>query len=158
MPDLANRAFNRYFIDGDYDGLPCLPLFLSTRSAIRAKIMVSGADAQEDPSSRAEMLEQSHQSFQAAQHQLEPAEPVLIAVGGFSGSGKSTLAQALAPLCLPAPGAIHLRSDVIRKRLQGCALTERLPASAYSADVSAQVYRTMPVSYTHLTLPTTPYV
>lgn len=143
LPDLASRAFNRYFIDGGYDGLPCLPLFISTRSAIRAKIMVSGADAQEDRSSRAEMLEQSCQSFQAAQHQLQPAEPVLIAVGGFSGSGKSTLAQALAPLCLPAPGAIHLRSDVIRKRLHGCAPTERLPASAYSADVSAQVYETM---------------
>lgn len=142
-PDLANLAFNRYFIDGGYDGLPCLPLFLSTRSAVRAKIMVSGAEAQEDASIRKAMLEQSHQSFEAAQRQIQPAKPVLIGVGGFSGSGKSTLAQALAQYLSPAPGAIHLRSDVIRKRLHGCALTEHLPASAYSSDVSAQVYRTM---------------
>lgn len=142
-PDLANLAFNRYFLDGGYEGLPCLPLFLSTRSAVRAKIMVSGAEAQEDPSIKKAMLEQSRQSFQAAQRQIEPAKPILIGVGGFSGSGKSTLAKALAQYLSPAPGAIHLRSDVIRKRQHGCALTEQLPASAYSSSVSAKVYRTM---------------
>ncbi|WP_193170474.1 bifunctional aminoglycoside phosphotransferase/ATP-binding protein [Nisaea nitritireducens] len=143
LPCLANLAFNRYFIDGGYDGLPCLPLFLSTRSAVRAKIMVSGAEAQEDPSIRKAMLEQSRVSFQAAQRQIEPATPVLIGVGGFSGSGKSTLAQALAQSLSPPPGAVHLRSDVIRKRLHGCAPTERLPAAAYSSDSSAKVYSTM---------------
>ncbi|MEO9960320.1 AAA family ATPase [Nisaea sp.] len=143
LPDLASIAFNRYFIDGGYDGLPCLPLFLSTRSAVRAKIMVSGAEAQEDASIREAMLEQSRQSFDAAQRQIKPAKPVLIGVGGFSGSGKSTLAKALAQHLSPARGAIHLRSDVIRKRQHGYALTEHLPASAYSSDVSAKVYRTM---------------
>lgn len=143
LPYLANRAFNRYFIDGGYDGLRCLPLFLSTRSAVRAKIMVSGAEAQENPSIRKTMLEESRRSFQAAQRQIEPAPPVLIGVGGFSGSGKSTLAQALAESLSPVPGAIHLRSDIIRKRLHGRAPTERLPATAYSSDVSAKVYSTM---------------
>ena len=143
FPDLASLAFNRYFIDGGYEGLPCLPLFLSTRSVVRAKIMVSGAEAQEDPSIRKAMLEQSRQSFQAAQRQIEPAKPVLIGVGGFSGSGKSTLAQALAQCLSPAPGAVHLRSDIIRKRMFGCAPTERLPASAYKSDVSAKVYSIM---------------
>ena len=143
FPGLANHAFNRYFIDGDYDGLSCLPLFLSTRSAVRAKIMVSGAEAQEEPTIRKAMLEQSRQSFQAARRQIEPAGPVLIGVGGFSGSGKSTMAQALAQSVCPVPGAIHLRSDIIRKRLYGRAPAERLPAAAYSSGVSAKVYGIM---------------
>ena len=41
------------------------------------------------------------------------------------------------------PGAVLLRSDVIRKRLLGRAPTERLPAEAYSAEMSARVYGCM---------------
>ena len=141
--DLANLAFNRYVLDGGYDGLPCLPLFLSTRSAVRAKIMVSGAEAQDVSPAGEEMLEQSRQSFQAARRQIAPAEPVLIGIGGFSGSGKTTLARNLAPLLSPGPGAIHLRSDVIRKRLHGYPPSRPLPATAYRLDVSARVYRIM---------------
>ncbi|UUX50313.1 AAA family ATPase [Nisaea acidiphila] len=142
-PDLANLAFNRYFVDGGYDGLPCLPLFISTRSAVRAKIMVSGAMAQDDPAAREAMLEQSRHSFEAARTQIEPAAPLLIGVGGFSGSGKSTLARALANRRRPVPGAIHLRSDIIRKRIHGAAPTDRLPNRAYRSEVSAEVYRLM---------------
>lgn len=142
-PDLANLAFNRYFVDGGYNGLPCLPLFLSTRSAIRSKIMVSSAKAQEASCLSAAMLEQSRLSLETAQHQIEPTESILIGIGGFSGSGKSTLAKALAHHLAPSPGAIHLRSDVIRKRLFGCAPTEHLPTAAYRSEVSALVYRTM---------------
>ncbi|MEQ8333110.1 AAA family ATPase [Nisaea sp.] len=141
--DLANLAFTRYFLDGGYDGLPCLPLFLSTRSAVRAKIMVSGAEAQDVLPTRQDMLDQSRRSFQAARQQIEPAEPVMVGIGGFSGSGKSTLARNLAPLLSPVPGAIHLRSDVIRKRLHGCPPSQPLPAAAYRQDVSARVYRIM---------------
>jgi len=141
--DLANLAFNRYFVDGGYDGLSCLPLFISTRSAVRAKIMVSAAELQADPAARAGLLEQSRRSFAAAMEQIADMQPRLIGIGGFSGSGKSTLARALAARIPPAPGAVHLRSDIIRKRLYGYEPTTPLPPDAYRPEVSSRVYALM---------------
>jgi predicted kinase len=72
---------------------------------------------------------------------LEPSRPMLVAIGGLSGSGKSTLARALAPDLGPRPGALVLRSDVIRKRLAGIDPLARLPPSAYGPAASHAVYR-----------------
>lgn len=141
--DFANLAFNRYFLDGDYEGLACLPLFISTRSAVRAKILASAAEVQENRGAQDALLTQSSHCFRAAREQISPAAPRLIGVGGFSGSGKSTLARALAPHLRPVPGAVHLRSDTIRKRMHGLAPTEKLPVSAYTSEVSARVYALM---------------
>ncbi len=71
---------------------------------------------------------------------MRAGAPLLVGVGGLSGSGKSTLAAALAPLIAPMPGARVLSSDRIRKALFGVAPTSRLPASAYTPDVSERVY------------------
>ena len=70
---------------------------------------------------------------------LRPRSCRLVAIGGLSGTGKSTLAAALAP----SLGARVLRSDVIRKRLFDVAPETRLPASAYTSQVSRRVYRTL---------------
>ncbi len=78
--------------------------------------------------------------MEAASRFLDPVPPCLIAIGGFSGTGKSVLATALAPSVGAAPGALHIRSDIERKILFGVRETERLPASAYQPDVSAQIY------------------
>jgi predicted kinase len=64
----------------------------------------------------------------------------VIALGGFSGSGKSTVARALAPLLSPAPGAVILRSDVMRKNLLGVDDLTRLGPEGYTSAVSQQVY------------------
>jgi predicted kinase len=72
---------------------------------------------------------------------LDPAPPRLIAIGGRSGTGKSTLARGLAPDLGAAPGAIVLRSDVIRKALFGASGTQRLDRAAYDAATSARVYQ-----------------
>jgi predicted kinase len=71
---------------------------------------------------------------------LTPSAPQLIAVGGFSGTGKSTLGRALAPHVGPAPGAIHLRSDLERKSLHGVEETERLGPDAYTEEARGNVY------------------
>jgi uncharacterized protein len=71
---------------------------------------------------------------------LAASGPVLVAIGGLSGSGKSLLARRLAPRLGPASGALVLRSDVVRKHMHGIAETERLPASAYTAEVTREVY------------------
>jgi predicted kinase len=71
---------------------------------------------------------------------LRPASPRLIAVGGYSGTGKTTLAAALAPGLNPAPGALHIRTDVERKTFFGLAETERLPADCYTKSASDKIY------------------
>jgi predicted kinase len=71
---------------------------------------------------------------------LAPSPPWLLAVAGLSGTGKTTLAAALAPKLGPAPGALHLRSDLERKSLFGVEETERLPPHSYTREASAQVY------------------
>jgi predicted kinase len=64
-------------------------------------------------------------------------------LGGLSGSGKSTLSRALAPELGPAPGAVILRSDEIRKRLWGRDPRVALPPQAYAAGQSERVYGRM---------------
>ena len=41
------------------------------------------------------------------------------------------------------PGALHLRSDIVRKRLAGVAPEERLPVEAYDKGSSRRVYETL---------------
>jgi len=131
----ANIVFNRYLRetrrDTDLDALAALPLFLSVRAAIRAKVTAARGGA-----------EQSARDYFALAQKLlaPPPPPMLVAVGGLSGTGKSLLASQLAAGILPAPGAVWLRSDVERKALFGVGETERLPQTAYDRDVTARVY------------------
>jgi len=136
-PD-ANVVLNRYLTetrrDSDLDALAALPLFMSLRAAIRAK--VTAARGPHD----AAIARSARDYFALAGRLLAPPPPTLLAVGGLSGTGKSLLARALSPAILPEPGAVLLRSDVERKALFGVAETERLPPSAYAHDVTARVY------------------
>jgi hypothetical protein len=78
--------------------------------------------------------------FELASATIRPSGPVLVAVGGLSGTGKSVLARALAPSVMPQPGAVVLRTDVLRKQLFGVPETDRLPESAYRPEITQQVY------------------
>jgi aminoglycoside phosphotransferase family enzyme/predicted kinase len=135
----ASRAFNGYldqaaraFGDSALTGLGVLPLFLSVRAAVRAHVNAQQGE-----------VEDARAYVSAAQAHLQPAEPVLFAVGGLSGSGKSTLSRALAPRLGGPPGAVVLRSDEIRKRLWDHAPTDRLPKAAYAPEQSVRVYGRM---------------
>ncbi len=138
----ANHLINRYLRQTlDLEGLATLPLYLSLRAAIRAKVGAAGAIAQPDEL-KAERLRLGAQAYlRAALDYLEPRPARLVAVGGRSGSGKSTLARLLAPRLGAAPGALHLRSDVIRKSMFDVEDETRLPEAAYASEVSAEVYR-----------------
>lgn len=144
---LANVALNRWRLEvglpEDDEALAALPFYLSLRAAIRAKVMLMQSELAEAGPRRQHLREESQTYFRLALDMLEPVDPILIAIGGLSGTGKSTLAYALAPLALPAPGAIVLRSDVIRKRLFGVAETDRLPPEGYTPEVTQQVYDAM---------------
>jgi predicted kinase len=78
--------------------------------------------------------------FWFAEEFLAPAPARLLAIGGLSGAGKSTLAAELAPYLGRPPGAVHLRSDIERKKLFHVAETHRLHAAAYNRAASQQVY------------------
>jgi len=139
---LANLLFNRYVLNMDeFDGLACLPLFLAERAMVRAKVAPSAAAAVPERT-KAQRAEAVAYLWRALGY-LEPPTPRLVAVGGLSGSGKSTLASHLAPKVGAAPGALHLRTDVLRKRRFGVAETERLPEEAYTPEQSRRVFREM---------------
>lgn len=126
----GNAVLNRYLErTGDHAGLALLPLFLSARAGVRAKVAATAGSREE-----------AECHFRLARAYLDPAPCRLVAIGGFSGSGKSTLARALAPSLGRAPGAVVLRTDVIRKRLAGATPEARLPAEAYDAAASLRVY------------------
>jgi uncharacterized protein len=139
---LANRALNAWLNERDVlrwpglmRSLAALPLYLAIRAEIRAKTEArrpgGGATAQHYLDIA---LAACGQTVPSAQ---------LVAIGGVSGTGKSTVARTLAPVFAGPVGAVHLRSDEIRKRLAGVRVHERLPASSYTPDMSRKVYETM---------------
>jgi aminoglycoside phosphotransferase family enzyme/predicted kinase len=142
LNDHANTLFNHYLeLTDEYAGLGALPLFLSCRAALRAHTAIAAAEASKtggapeaNPTDADALLEQ-------ALAYLAPPPPRLIAIGGVSGTGKSTLAREAAPALGAAPGAVILRSDVIRKQLMGVPESERLPDSAYAPAMSVEVFR-----------------
>ena len=136
----ANAVFNRYLAgagDEGLDGLRLLPLFLSVRAAIRAHVLfmkseqAGGSDA---------VWREAKRYFDLAGRLIAPKPPLLVAIGGLSGTGKSVLARGLAGLIEPPPGAVIVRSDVVRKHLFGAGETTALPESAYRPDITERVY------------------
>jgi len=143
LPPAANIVFNRYLTetarDDDLEALAALPLYLSLRAAIRAKVTVARL-AHVDGPERAAAAKDATRYFDSALRFITPPEARVFAIGGLSGTGKSRLAQALAPEFGPPPGALVLRADVERKHLFGKSETERLPAEAYEPDVTQRLY------------------
>jgi uncharacterized protein len=139
----ANRLFNRYLAPEPPDavtGLVALPLFLSLRAAIRAKVEAAGSERLEGKK-RDEARAHARRYFDSAVRFLAYVPSRLVAVGGLSGVGKSALAGALAPEIGRAPGALWLRSDLERKAMFGVEETVHLPASAYARDITRDVYQ-----------------
>ena len=143
----ANLILNRYIArTGDVEGIATLPLCQSVRAAIRAHVLAATAGtlddhvpADEGPAMRAEAATY----LDLAQRLLVAPPPALVAVGGLSGSGKSTLARDLAPWLGGPPGALVVRSDVLRKRLAGADLFDRLAPDAYTAERNEAVYEAL---------------
>lgn len=137
---LSNRALNAWVNERDTSvwpeviaSLPLLPLYLAMRAEIRAKVEARRPGGADD----AERYLGHAANFATA------GRPRLVAVGGLSGSGKSTLAKGLAWRMGWPCGALHLRTDEIRKRLAGVGLADKLPASSYTPEASDRVYATV---------------
>jgi uncharacterized protein len=115
----ANRVMNRYVARTGDIALRGFPVFISQRAMIRAHVLNA-------------MKQDGAPYLAAALTYLDPAPSIVIAIGGLQGTGKSTLARALAPELGPAPGALVLRSDEIRKRLHHAEPEARLAPTAYT--------------------------
>jgi predicted kinase len=119
---------------GDYAACGGLALYKAHCALVRAKVMALAADG------RASDQHGFAEYATTAGRALAPRQPVLVAVMGLSGSGKTWLATRLAPLL----GAIHLQSDVERKRLAGLTAAQRsgsgLAAQLYSPESSQRLY------------------
>ncbi len=126
----ANRVLNRYLARSfDWGLVAGLKLFISLRAMVRAHVEARSGH----PKRSADYLARALAA-------LQPLRPIVLAIGGLPGTGKSTLARMLAPELGPAPGAVVVRSDEVRKRLHGVAPEQRLPPGAYTPQASAAVF------------------
>ena len=139
----ANQVLNRYLWQrddpGDIEGCALLPLLMSIRAAIRAKVAVMTAPF-EDPESAKACIAEGRRYLAFAEEFLVPVAPRLIAVGGLSGTGKTSVSASIAAELGRPPGALHLRSDIERKRMFGVADVDRLPPSTYTQETSDAIY------------------
>jgi len=128
--DFANRLLNRYLeLTGDYHGLGGLRFYQSYRAMVRAKVAALRMGQQEGEQRR-QSLQAVYDYLALAEQCLQTAQPLIVLTHGLSGSGKSWLAARLAPYL----EAIHIRSDVERKRLH------RLPPEADSQRAGVSIY------------------
>ena len=137
----ANALLNRYLgitSSENFEALAALPLFMSLRAAIRANVLLArlGRTCRD----KADVMQSARFYFGLAHQLIHPPVPTLVAIGGLSGTGKSVLARALAPDVMPLPGAVVLRTDVLRKQLFQVSETDRLPESAYEPQITEQIY------------------
>jgi aminoglycoside phosphotransferase family enzyme/predicted kinase len=143
-PAAANRLLNGYLAmtpDENLDALAALPLFLSVRAAIRARVLHDRLARNCVDETAVAATARAY--FELACRLITPQAPQLVAIGGLSGTGKSVLARALASAVEPLPGAVVLRSDVARKQLFQVGETRRLQAHAYQPEVTKQVYEVL---------------
>ena len=128
-------------ISGDYEACLLLPVFRAHRALVRAKVMALAATAAGAARAAASEARRWHERYvECAQRALSSQPPRLVLMSGLSGSGKTWLAQRLAPML----GAVHLRSDIERKRLVGLAPRARtasaLAEGLYGREMTAAVY------------------
>ncbi len=144
----ANAALNAYLqahspedLSETLKGLRALPFFMSVRASVRSHVSARMSANKKASHEGLEELALAYAEF--AVDLLQGRKARLYAIGGLSGTGKTTIAKLLAPELGGAVGAVHLRTDIIRKRLAGIADTDRLSSDAYSQTASDQVYDEM---------------
>ena len=132
LPHLAWHFLNRYLQEtGDYSGLALSSFYQAYRAMVRAKVAALGGNQRSEFAAY----------LQQAQDCTTSPAPRLIITHGLSGSGKSYTASRVAD----QSGAVHLRSDIERKRLAGLAALSRtdsgLDSGIYAKDKTAQTYQ-----------------
>jgi uncharacterized protein len=111
------RAFLNAWLasSGDYEAMRLIRLYGAHRALVRAKVAALEAADAKDADTRAQAGETHRRYIDCARSLLRLARPALVLVSGLSGSGKTWLSERLTF----RGGAVHIRSDVERKRLSG---------------------------------------
>jgi aminoglycoside phosphotransferase family enzyme/predicted kinase len=135
---LATAFLNHYVEQtGDWEGLQLLPLYISRQAYVRAKVTSFLLnDPAIDEATKAQASQTAAPYYRLAWDVVQPQTGRLYLMAGLSGSGKSTTARELAR----QTGAIHLRSDAVRKHLAGVPLMERGDQSLYSPEMTQKTY------------------
>ncbi|MGP1375820.1 MAG: AAA family ATPase [Almyronema sp.] len=137
-PDLRTVFLNHYVEQtGDWEGLEILPLYVSRQSYVRAKVT---SFLLNDPSVlAAEKTKASRKAapyYRLAWAYTQPQQGQIFVMSGLSGSGKTTTARQLAQQI----GAIHIRSDAVRKHLAGVPLAAKGSDAIYTPEMSQKTY------------------
>jgi len=137
--DLGNIFLNTYLEQtGDWEGLQVYPLYLSRQAYVRAKVNSFLLD---DPGVPAAVKEESAKTaanyYRQAWEYTKPDQGKLILMSGLSGAGKSTVAKQLARQL----GAIHVRSDAVRKHLANIPLEQKGGDEFYTAEWHQKTYQ-----------------
>jgi hypothetical protein len=131
--ELANVMLNAYLeTTQDYTHLALLRLYSLHRALVR--VLVNGLENKMD---RVESYLAVAELFNTALQPQENTPRFIVAVGGLSGSGKSTLGRKLAAKL----GAIHVRSDAIRKTLFASEGEPSHPGQTYSKAATHSTYQ-----------------
>ena len=137
-PELANIFLNTYIEQtGDWSGLALLPLYLSRQAYVRAKVnswLWDNPTLTEE--NRLRKGDKASNYYHLAWQYTRPKSGQLIMMSGLSGSGKTTVARQLAR----SLGAIHIRSDAVRKHLSGTPLEKSGDSSIYTTEMTQKTY------------------
>ena len=139
--NLGNILLNHYLaFREDWQNLNILPLFLSLRASIRSHVEGACVASFDAPEAKATACQKARNYLEKAISYLNPNIPRLVAIGGFSGAGKSKLGQGIAPDLGLYPGAIVLRTDILRKQIMGVPPLNKLPPEAYNLEMNSKTY------------------
>ena len=117
-----------------------LAFYARLRASVRAKVKSFLLNDPHLPLVERESLrEQTARFYQLAWEYSRPKPVICWVVSGFSGSGKSTVVSWLAQ----QTGAVHLRSDALRKQMSGIALDQRGDDLLYSQQNTERTYDRM---------------
>lgn len=143
LRNISNIIFNHYMsYMNDIEGFPLMGLYQSMRAASRATVCAkTSALLQGEEKQQAIIKAQKY--FELACHFLIGFSPVLIACGGLSGSGKSCISRKIGGLINPAPGAVILQDDVIKKQITGLTLRQKFNKTTNSPAFDKVIYEVL---------------
>ena len=138
-PDLANLFLNAYAEHtGDWDGFRVLPLYLCRQAYVRAKVnSILAEEVAGDKPASGRAMQEAAAYYKLAWQYTRPRAGRILLMSGLSGAGKSTVARVLAKRV----GAVHIRSDAVRKHLAAIPLGSRGGAEVYTDQMTRQTYR-----------------
>ena len=139
---LARHVLNAWLeATGDYPALELMRFYLAYRAMVRAKvasIRLAQPGLAEDE--RTQILDAYQRYADLAESYARRNAPALLITHGFSGAGKTTVSGQL----VDEFGAVRIRSDVERKRLQGLDAQTRtqsqMDAGLYDPAVTERTY------------------